>query len=548
MRLRLAIVFALVVLALLPVACAEDENWQSMDLSEQWYAMGGFSPSSDCFEATEVGSWVLFNFNNLAFGEDREIEIVLDSAPNDTNVGYVWRVYGSNSAGELLEALTMYPDSDGWVSGLEAPHTNTLNIKQYNFVRIYLYSSSGGSWAGIKYSAYYNAAEIDPETGDILTTTYYTRDDNFNILATVYNTRPQNTYYLTIYDPYGNQADRVSFESDGYQTTTQYHYTQSVGDIIGVDGQCEVRLTYYNDTLGEEILLANQIFQVITGGGYTPVPEDLYPYNLTIHAHVAGSENNSTQIYKFYAQLDEEYAAGTETGTIVFTGLENGTHEVVVWGEYYEPSIYNITIAGNDTSLNALLRTATAETTPTLQLTTFKVVRGFVAQPDTLIAIYYRNTFQQARTTGSDGKAAFYLLPSREYTIRINNTERILKLTPTESAYIIRLPATSIDITTTPPEFTPNTTGNNTSLIGTINNTTLTSIGLGSLGRGIVASAVVWVGTAGSAYMRMGMGVPVVGLIILVVLAILGFTSWFVVLLALLTVLAVYVLQRGGIG
>jgi len=265
-------------------------------------------------------------------------------------------------------------------------------------------------------------------------------------------------------------------------------------------------------------------------------------YNLTVHA-LDASDNNTT-IYRFYASLNESYTAGTSTGAINFTGL-NGTYSLAVWGDFYQPTVQTITV--DDTTGDVEINVSLTSLFSQRQLISFLVMRGLTPQPDIPISIFRGGFLQQQGTTGEDGRVAFYLLPTYQYLFHVNDTEKVFNLTPSETSYIIALPLTNASYSSTPANFTYNMSTNNTTLVGAVNEGTLTSMGLGSLGRGIVASAVLWTAMAGSSFLQMGLGVPLVGLIILVVLTLLGFTSWFVVLLAFLTVLAVYVL-RGGIG
>lgn len=265
------------------------------------------------------------------------------------------------------------------------------------------------------------------------------------------------------------------------------------------------------------------------------------PYNMTVHA----KDYSNNTIYEFYAQVNGT-TKNTTNGTIYFTDLEEGTYTVNVWGEPYELSSYSVSISGSDAVLNATLMSAISALSSVYQPTTFIVMRDWTPLAGANVSVWYNGILQNMALTGNDGAAVFYLFPNRKYTITVNGTEKEVEVMPSMDTYYIMMPTSPYTLTSYYQPYNYSLSSNQSVLSGIVNPATMEAMGFGELGKGIITSSVMWTVMAGSSVLHLGMGVSAIGLLALIVMALLGMVSWFVVLLCGLTVVGVYIL-RGGL-
>ena len=167
-----------------------------------------------------------------------------------------------------------------------------------------------------------------------------------------------------------------------------------------------------------------------------------------------------------------------------------------------------------------------------------KVMKGLTPYVNVPVAIkdQYNNSY--VLYTDDEGKIVAWMNKTVMYEIDVNYSEKVVKLYPFESKYSIIIP---LDVTVEEVNVTYNVTEGEWpfGLKGIAAN--LTSQ-LSPTARGIICALVVWLAMFGSA--RVFTNVSFIGLIVLIMLAILGFADFLMVLFAGLFVVGMYVLKR----
>lgn len=253
-------------------------------------------------------------------------------------------------------------------------------------------------------------------------------------------------------------------------------------------------------------------------------------YNVTVYAKDA---QNGNTVNDFFSQLDDLLKT-TNSGSLIFENVTEGEHTLMVWADSYATSKYVINVS-SDVTVTAYLNRLIGG-----QIVEFRVLRGLTPVEGVVVKVYLNGNLTNSQYTGDDGVVAFFLTKDKQYRVDVNNSEKVVNITPSISSYTIFLPL-----------YTNFTEGNNTHNITTGTGWTLINISgnaskeLNPTSKAIITSTAAWVAMVGSSIM--GINPTFVGLIVLVVMAKFGYTKWVVVLLCGLVAVSYHIL-RGGEG